>query len=582
MRIKNISSYLLLRLIICGSIHGTAIFAQDTSSAPTTKESLTEDFYPHTLNLANDQNCLLSELPPTVPNPEISDGTYYGVVNIPNINSSLFARLDITGTSWIKEQWVSRAILRMSLGHWQSTEFMTIYIPKLAMNPVNGSFVVENLPENLLILSDFGVKDSLIAGTIKYLGQELGQLKILFKQNLQKGDEDQARALATFALLDDAEGSYTGSCEENGISKMHLHLSRWPISLKGNGTFAELYKIDGELSYESANASSKIKRQIRNSSWDPLTGRLNLVFMDGKNEACTMESSQITCHQCNFQKNRSVKQYAMPSDIEKPVPVIPGKENRNICTASQTLTGQYFGYLYHRDRGIWQISRIFFEENNKVLQDETPGLSGLVANFFLGNPQKGLHLVQKIRGRPASNPADLVFEDADSDFFFTITQANDDLIWGKWYAKSFGFIGDVLYSKDHLWVPKSLAVDNFLGSFKGALKLPAGVLQLDPAAVLSEGLGNSVALTLWGTLNGEQNKEIMTSKKGYYDFLTGDFMLRGPKNEKIIYGRVHPNQRGEVMMLGFNKEDNQYPDPQRIAFDLIASRKPSSKVKLKK
>lgn len=477
-------------------------------------------------------------------------GRYTGVFQNEILQQNQVAKLDFIMSRQEANELKLTAILNIFLGDFESSEYVSYHFDNVRYNIVTGTLVFDQ-PEQDLTLVVSGFSGTTLTGEMRSaMAGNVGKLV------LTQGDE----AVVTNPLVQPVWGEYRGRCGSH-TKTLQIQTARSTEAVSNFGDPFGAYKMTGQLADSDVddcmNLGDACVQYIYDSgSYDFFTGDLNLY---GRSDdlACKVTSTGLDCNGC--QLNRRSHEPATGSrfsfrrtNAAWSSPPEPGRGEAAINDSSDSIQGQYTGYVYHESLGRYQAASF-----NLIATPDSQNsqlIMSAVATLYFGEHDSRESITYRFDERPYNllSPQ-VVFEGIarNTDAILQVTKIAGGEVQGIWYSLIYGRVGTFLLRKGTPpTLPRdALRIESIAGKYEG----PNWAITLRVARDGAQGDSKNPFFPL--NFRGHARLEPQVTANipiagGSYDFYTGkisinlndgtSFLGQRPSRRKLLLKRPTP------------------------------------------
>jgi hypothetical protein len=476
--------------------------------------------------------------------PIASGGHYLGVAQLSHGGLQIPAQLDLVPAG--KDSF--RAVLRLAPGGAGSHEYVAAYFADVALAASTGALTFSGGPDDIRMANGM-LKGGSFAASLTTAKDHSNATLMLTR----KRPEDAASAPLGDGTVRPLTGRYTGTCDGR-TAILDVEASKWHGAQEGDcGLFAG-YRINGRWTEPNdslcGRGQSCVKEAYTSGAYDLLGGSIAFLPAAGRNaKTCVVASSRVTCGTCALTKAPTLAQ-------ARKIP--PRAEHLTLSDDGQPRSfkrdGQYYGYLSHEGRGIYQLLAL----NVKTADAVDPGTGeseagreqlGAVATLYFGAGDSSELAAFRFKDAavaraPSPKEEDarradhrpLLVLDGSGETFLAIESWGPGGITGTWYSKSFGRVGTLELQRD--LVPELSAGAATVGPIGGRYQGDGWDFDLAATAGISAEPGDFYPLKLYGWAQEKAGgARRRTVEEGTYDYYTGTVALR-LDDGRMALGRV--------------------------------------------
>ena len=293
--------------------------------------------------------------------------------------------------------------------------------------------------------------------------------------------------------------------------------------------------------------------------FEPFSGS---IFLDGwmEKRTCMYNQGLITCDlPCSFSK--VLDNPSMPldelsardsNDLGGPqpddqayfagvnsVPITP-EPARSGASLGSLYQGQFYGYLYHKALGAFQLLALSLEPTEDRPQTLSNPLYPMATLYFGEGDSPEFIAFPFFKFDLPQGRDPIVFE-GTGDGMLIVRRWTKDVIWGDWYSKSFGYVGPLNLHRGNVpTLPREAKLLQPLsGGYLGAGSTGAPWnLEITAASEVSDRGGAFYPLRLYGYAKEQIDfARRRLSERGSYHFYTGRVFLR-LDDQRVIIGQT--------------------------------------------
>jgi hypothetical protein len=477
-------------------------------------------------------------------------GSYRGVVKNEKLSRDQLVKLELIHSRADAGGIKLRAILTLQFGGYDSGEYVSYHFEDVAYNIVNGVLTF-NQNDQEVHLSSVRIKDGELTGDMHAAVGLVGPFRLSNKAVIRPENP----------LVEPLGGEYQGRCGKVP-SSMQLMTFRSTKDTTRLGNPFGVYEAKGQLAnYNPSYCASKrtdfcTYSKIESASYNFFVGDLVLNgYPFGLN--CAVEGSTLRCGECTLKRASDEMKKPSLAPATFGADPIPDIRKRLKEDTRAPLKGQYAGYLFHEQLGMFQRVEMDVATYDQPTDSGTQLIFSATANARFGTSDNE---VISYRFNPTEFPNPVLAPqfvlsrpEADVDAVLSIRSIKGGVIQGVWYSMIFGKVGSFVVTKNGD-LPE-LPSDKLFGS------VSSGYEEVGGAGVISKvlvGKGNAPIgsdnpfdpLNFGGYVwrrSGTTQKEGIDG--GSYDFYTGKIAILFGDN-KALNGFLIPGQEPYLRRLG--------------------------------
>lgn len=521
-----------------------------------------------------------------VPGGELKQGRYVGYLKMDNQTAQIAASLDffLVQVEDAPEGPRLDAILKLSLGGYASTEYVTEVYENLRYDFNNGTLSLDETNGDLVVSAEVHNQGGthIVGKVLARSAASSGVLELRFLTDEPPDEPEELTALpmtvaSASPFMLGLRGQYEGRCgtkravmqiqtgkgllERSAPQEVGLHgygivgtigyddpqcrgdnsSSRWcNVHSYSSGYFNYL---NGKLVLRDANSATECKR----GDGDSLDCRVRVL---GQSVDCALKRADVTQPPAfkNFPRRFRIN---VPADKRQPLPLpLPPSHTELV----NTLNGTFYGYIHNETNDQYQ--RIYLNVIASVSTDNLHNENRVYVvstgvSFFGRDNQESFFTHQFDRRRFYVRPG-FVLEGENADAFLQVEEWWNGSINGVWYSHDFGRVGTVQLVKGNGFptLPEQakvapLAIGEFESEPRGNVPqwwfkafMPTQPVSREQSFVSFEGETELLGgLGLRGRIS-----------TGSYDFYAGG----------VAWLAEYPNSEGLRMTSGLLHEDGHY------------------------
>lgn len=506
-------------------------------------------------------------------------GRYKGKLRLPARKSQLNAVLDLFLVQEHDEYPKLKGILKVSVGGFQSSEYLTYVYEKISFDPDKKTLTFGADSEDIL-LTNVMVHGDMLMGTYRVQSANAeGPFTLDFDRPFNVPEESTAPggpsdgggnhgdhsghtghtlngALAS-QVVPSLAGEYAGQCDGRQVLlQLDTRRSRGGAGL-GSNPFNQ-YEITGRLGTLN-DLLGTIKSVIyHDGTFDPFSGALTLA---GEPESMTCQvdtTGNMTCGKCQLSRKSSFEElvgFSPELPIHERSYRLP-RQGHPIFTEEPKawqISGTYSGYLHHERSGLYQPVSLVLDAYYYSDRMHAPNQLYVTGQFELGF--EGGAATEKVVYRLGKRPwlfskGAMVLKGA-GDGFGVVREWRAGLLIVDWYSTVFGRVGTMELVQGQLpTLPSGLRVVKGLsGTYIGPIYHLT--LSLSPVASADDQPFNPYRLLkISGGTRVRGTGPFNEIAGGVYDYYSGTISLDS-KGAAYYLGKV--DQEGiKLFITGYN------------------------------
>ena len=468
-------------------------------------------------------------------------GRYLGFLRISD-ESKMAIVMDVVPETSAAHSGSMRAIMRVHLGGFGSSEFTSFYFPRIESG-FDGSlsFFGPDEGSQAVNLDGGRIVDGRFSARLSYSSGETSRTGYVEARLYGPGDaviDDILSIGGKVPAIGPLSGEYTAFCDGHQ-SVLQLEFSRWhrpsPDTKTGFLPGAVLTGRLGVVARDNCpdDSSRCVQKIFRAGTFDPFTGQLALRSSTGET-MCHVSGGAVNCDSCSYSRVRPL----LGKDSDRPatyaradVTVFDTGSGVDLERQPATMSGSFYGYLHHESTNTYQAASL-----NLTFEAATATYSAVAALYF--GPASGNEFVAyRLDPVPARLLAGPVLLDGPGETFLILTSMGEKGLAGIWYSKTHGHIGTVSMVKDSippLMADEKLLMPRLGGGYSGE----QWQLDIKVASNVSERDEDFYPLRMFGDARERAEvKKRRLIQDGTFDFYTGVVALR-LDDGRIIVGKV--------------------------------------------
>ncbi len=466
-------------------------------------------------------------------------GRYLGFLRISD-QSKMAVVMDLVPETPSTNTGSMRAIMRVHLGGFGSSEFASFYFPRIEAG-FDGTLTLSGDESQAVSLDSGRLVDGRFSARLLYAVGETSRTGFVEARLYGIGDasiEDVLTIGGNVPAIGPLSGEYTALCDGHQ-SVLQLEFSRWhrpsPDAMSGFLPGAVLTGRLGVVAQDNCKDDSTrcVQKIFRAGTFDPFTSQLALRSSTGET-ICHVSGGSVNCDSCSYSRVRPLLGAVADRPVTFPradVTVFDSGADVDFELQPAMVSGSYYGYLHHEGTNAYQAASL-----NLTFEAGAAAYSAVSALYF--GPSSGNEFVAyRFDAVPARLMRGPVIFDGPGEAFLIVTSVGEKGVAGLWYSKTHGRIGTVSLVKDSM--PPLMADENLLMTrLGGAYSGDRWHLDIKVASNVSEHIQDFYPLRMFGDARERAEvKKRRLIQDGSFDFYTGVVAFR-LDDGRIIVGKV--------------------------------------------